>query len=259
MRSALVVAMLWSAQALAEEPHWANDEAHRWAEQATVLHKQAQQEKSPKKYDEAHALYQQYLAKYPDINDGQLSFFDGELLYTLQRYDEAAKMYDRVLTIAPKGRYLYDAANAYVIATKSALAASSPDDGGAPCPGTAPCPLSADAQRMVGAFDRYLAVVHEGGERPAMEYRRARIWYDYNHFSEAATLLDHIFATYPQHELATYSANLEMDCLAILKRYADLRALVERIKKSPAMRDETVRHQVEAMDAALAKKAREAR
>jgi hypothetical protein len=142
--------------------------------------------------------------------------------------------------VAPRGRYGNDAANAYVVATKNALPAGAPD-AGAPCPSMAPCPLSPDAQRMADALDRYLAVIPQSSERPAMEWRRAHIWYDYNHFAEAVPLLDHIFASYPQHELATYSANMELDCLAILKRFADLRALIERIKKSQAMRDETVR------------------
>ena len=58
-----------------------------------------------------------------------------------------------------------------------------------------------------------------------MEYRRARIWYDYQHFAEAAPLFEHIFANYPNDELAIYSANLEMDCLASLKCWGELRAL----------------------------------
>jgi hypothetical protein len=50
-----------------------NEDAHHLAEQATV-----------------------HLAKYPDVNDGLLSYFDAGLLFALQRYEEAAKMYERV-------------------------------------------------------------------------------------------------------------------------------------------------------------------
>jgi tetratricopeptide (TPR) repeat protein len=240
--------------ARAEEPNWPSDEAHRWAEQATVLHKQAQTEDNEQKYLQAHALYQKYLAKYPDVKDGLLSYFDAELLFKLQRYDEAAKMYDRVLAIAPKGKNAENAAYGYVIATKNAVRRTDVPDAGPPCPDMKPCAIPADAQRMLAAFDRFLAIASTHKERPNMEYRKARIYYEYQHFTEAAALFDHIFVSYPNDELAVFSANLEMDCLAILKRFDDLRALIERIKKSRVMRDDKVRQQVQTLDAALKKK-----
>jgi hypothetical protein len=45
-----------------------------------------------------------------------------------------------------------------------------------------------------------------------------------------------------------------MDCFALLKRYRDLRALVERVKKSPIMKDATTQQQVRDVDAELKKK-----
>jgi predicted metal-dependent HD superfamily phosphohydrolase len=104
------------------------------------------------------------------------------------------------------------------------------------------------------AFERYLAIVTPTNkDRATMEYRRAQTLYAYNHFAEAAPVFDHVFVAYPGNELATYSANLEMDCLAILKRYGDLRALVERVKKSPVMSDATTQKQVRDNEAALKK------
>ncbi len=257
MRTALVAALvLGFGIAHAEEPKWPSDEARRWGEAAAALQKQAYKEKSEKKYEEAHALYQKYLAKYPDRSDGELSYFDAELLFNLQRYDEAAKMYQRVLDIAPKGKHADEAAYAYVVSTKNAVHTTAPAGGKPPCADMKPCPIPADLQRLIAAFDRYLAVVSASDDntRATMEYRRARVWYEYQHFAEAAPLFDHVFAAYPNHELATYSANLEMDCLAILKRYDELRALVERIKKSPVMRDQVVQQQVQEMDAGLKKR-----
>jgi tetratricopeptide (TPR) repeat protein len=255
MRTALIAAILCCGVAApAEEPTSANDEADRWAQQATVLHKQAQQEKNEKKYEDAHALYQKYLAKYPDVNDGVLSFYDAELLFHLQRYDEAAKMYERVITIAPKGKHLDEAAYAFVMATKNAARPTDQAGRKPPCPDMKPCAIPPDLQRLVAAFDRYIAVVAAGKERPNIEYRRARVFYEYQHFAEAAAQFDRIFASYPDNELAIYSANLEMDCLAILKRFDELRALVERVKKSPAMKDETTQRQIQDMEAGLKKR-----
>lgn len=242
MRSALVVILCCAASAQAQSS---------LLDQATALHKQAQKDKDPAKYERAHELYQQYLAKNRDDADATTSFFDGELLFHLQRYDESARMYERVLTLAPKGKYADEAAYAYVIATKNAARPTDQPDAKPPCADFKPCPIPPDLQRLVAAFDRYMAITNK--ERPVMEYRRARIFYEYQHFAEAAQQFDHIFASYPDTELSVYSANLEMDCLAILKRYDQLRALVERVKKSPAMKDATTQQQVRDNEAALKK------
>src|SRR6185369_17310935 len=108
-----------------------------------------------------------------------------------------------------------------------------------------PCAIPADLQRLLAAFDRYLAIVSATAkDRANMEYRRAKVFYDYQHFAEAAPIFDHVVIAYPDNELATYAANLEMDCLAILKRYDPLRALVERVKKNATlMKDETTQKQ----------------
>ena len=245
MRTALVSIVLLAGVAQADpSPQALLDEA-------STLHKQAQKDHDAQKYERAHQLYQQYLAKNPDDANATTSFFDAELLFHLQRYAEAARMYDRVLTLAPKGKYADEAAYAFVMSTKNAARPTDQKDAKPPCPDLKPCAIPPDLQRLVGAFDRYLALTNK--ERPVMEYRRARIFYEYQHFAEAAPQFEHIFASDPDNELATYSANLEMDCLAILKRYDELRALVERVKKSPAMRDAVVQQQVRDNEAALKK------
>ncbi|HEY2748945.1 MAG TPA: hypothetical protein VGL86_30195 [Polyangia bacterium] len=223
------------------------------AQLATVKHKQAQQTHDLKKYEEAAGLYERYFAK-PDDKEAVMAFYYGELLFKLQRWERAAQMYQRAITVEPKGKFASEAAYAYVISTKNAI--SGPEDATPtpPCPEGKPCAIPADRQRLLTAFDRYLELVPASPERPAMEYRRARIWYAYQHFAEAAPLFDRVFVAYPDNELATYSANLEMDCLARLKRYGELRTLVDRVKKSPAMKDAIVQQEVGQLDAELKKK-----
>jgi tetratricopeptide (TPR) repeat protein len=243
MRTALVLAILVSASV-----------AHAdWKDQATSTHKKAQQTNDPKTYQEAAGYYDKYFAK-PDADEAQMAFFYAELLFKMQRYDAAAKMYERSITVAPKSKYADEAAYALVVSTKNAMHATDDSAQKPPCPDMKPCPIPAEQQRLLSAFERYLGVVSPANkDRATMEYRRARVFYDYQHFFEAAPIFDHVFVAYPDNELATYSANLEMDCLAIGKRYAELRALVERVKKSPIMRDATTQKQVHDNDAALKK------
>ena len=243
MRTALVVAILWAGAANAQPSLF---------EQANALHKEGFKEHDAAKLARAHELYQQYLAKSADDADATASFYDAELLFNLQRYDDAATMYERVTTLAPKGRFASQAAYAFVIAAKNAVKPAA-RDGGPPCPDLKPCAIAPDRRRLLAAFDRYLALVADGPERPIIEYRKAKLLYDEQHFAEAAPIFDHVFVAYAGNELATYAANLEMDCWALLKREHELRALVERVKKSPIMNDATTRQQVRDNEAALKK------
>ncbi len=228
----------------------ADDPPGRLAELATVTHKQAQQTKDPKKYEEAAGYYERYFAK-PDDKEATMAFYYGELLFKLQRYEKAAEMYERSVAVDPKSKYADEAAYAAMISSKNALGPEPPPDAGAPCPDGKQCAIPPNQQKLVAAFDLYLKTVSASPERPNVEYRKARVYYEYNHFAEAAPLFDHIVAAYPDHELATYAANLEMDCLASLKRYRDLRTLVERVKKSPVMKDATTQQQVRDVEAQL--------
>ncbi|HEX6839696.1 MAG TPA: hypothetical protein VF334_24125 [Polyangia bacterium] len=246
MRTAIMLILLCAAPARADDA----DAAH-WAELASTTHKTAQQTKDPKKYEEAAGYYDKYFAK-PDGKEAVMAFYYAELLFKLERYSEAAKYYERNLALDPKGKLAKEAAYAAMISWKNAIPAPA-DPKKSPCPDTKPCTISANLQRLLAAFDRYLAIVPESPELPNVEYRKARVYYEHNHFAEAAPIFDHVFVSYPDTELAMYSANLEMDCLAILKRYDALRALVERVKKSPIMSDATTQQQVRDNEAALKK------
>ena len=250
MRTALVLMVLCAGVVRAAEP--TDDEAARLMELASVAHKHAQQTKDPKDYAAAAALYEQYFARPARPHEYEMTFHFAELLFKQQRYAEAAQYYDRNVTLDPKGKFAKEAAYAAMISWKNTIP-SPADPKKWPCPDAKPCPISANLQRMLAAFDRYLAIVPESPEVPTVEYRKARVYYEHNQLAEAAPLFDHILVTYPNTELAAYSANLEMDCFAVLKRYDALRALVERVKKSPAMKDPVVQQQVRDNEAALKK------
>jgi tetratricopeptide (TPR) repeat protein len=257
MRTALVLLFVgFAVAARAGLPDDQDPQVVRWEELATTTHKAAQQTNDTKKYEEAAGYYEKWLAKPGREHEGVMAFYYGELLFKLQRYADAARLYERAITVEPKAKWSDEAAYAYVIATKNAVQSKSPDDDAAkpPCAELKPCPIPDDMMRLIAAFRRYLEVVTPTAkDRATMEYRQARVWYGYQHFAEAAPLFDHVFVAYPDNELATYSANLEMDCLANLKRWRDLRALVERIKKSPIMKDATTQQQVREVEAGLKK------
>ena len=83
-------------------------------------------------------------------------------------------------------------------------------------------------QKMINAFDTYLKYVPDAKETVTIMYRRARIFYEYNHFAEAAPLFQEIVDKHCDDDLAIYSANLLLDSLNALGKTKEV---VENVDK----------------------------
>ncbi len=72
-------------------------------------------------------------------------------------------------------------------------------------------------QGMVDAFTRYICVVQEGAQDLVqIKYRKARIYYEANHFEEASVLFRDIALNHAQSEYGEFAANLYLDSLNVL-------------------------------------------
>ena len=71
---------------------------------------------------------------------------------------------------------------------------------------------------MIAAFDTYIKYVPDSPELVKIKYRKARIYYEYNHCEEALPPFQEIVEKYPNDELAEFSANIYLDSLKILGR-----------------------------------------
>lgn len=208
-------------------------------ELATLWHNEAQKTLNNDTYALAEQLYKQYLASFPQEKDHYaMAFFYAELLFKLERWEQAAEAYTVVVGLEPRGRYLKESAYAAVISWKNALnVAEEVKDRETVAPGEKfkPRPIPANQQKMLVAFDTYLKHVPDAPERPAILYRKARTYYEHNHFDEAVDGFAKVLEQYPGHELAVYSANLLLDSLNILKRYDEIAEWVERMNKMPKL------------------------
>ncbi|MBK8481750.1 MAG: tetratricopeptide repeat protein [Proteobacteria bacterium] len=208
-------------------------------ELATLWHNEAQKTLNNDTYALAEQLYQQYLTSFPQEKDHYaMAFFYAELLFKLERWEQAADAYTVVVALEPRGKYLKESAYAAVIAWKNALnVAEEVKDHDASAPGEKfePRPIPANQQKMLVAFDTYLKHVPDAPERPAILYRKARTYYEHNHFAEAVDGFAQVLEQYPAHELAVYAANLLLDALNILKRYDDIADWVERMNRIPQL------------------------
>jgi tetratricopeptide (TPR) repeat protein len=211
-------------------------------ELALIWHKEAQRTKNSDTYALDKYVYKVFLDHFPQDKDAyDMGFYYGELLWTLENWKDAAEQYTKVVEMNPKGKYVKDAAYAAVLAWKNALnvddheqkdqvEASRNDkkENGQQSTKLEPLKIPEYQQKMINAFDTYLKYVPDAKETVTIMYRRARIFYEYNHFAEAAPLFQEIVDKHCDDELAIYSANLLLDSLNALGKTKEV---VENVDK----------------------------
>jgi tetratricopeptide (TPR) repeat protein len=115
-----------------------------------------------------------------------------------------AEQYTKVVEMNPQGKYVKEAAYAAVLAWKKRAQRRRPraerssvenDREKMKAQGRAssqPLNIPEYQQKMIGAFDTYLKYVPDAPESVTIKYRKARIYYEYNHFDEAGKLFEDI-------------------------------------------------------------------
>ncbi len=216
-------------------------------ELALIWHKEAQRTKNADTYQLTRLIYKEFLDHFQGEKDtAEMTFYFGEILWVTEQWAEAAETYTKVVQLDPKGKYVKDAAYAAVLAWKNAL--NIDDSGEMPDKDKKdmkPRQIPTGQQKMIAAFDTYIKYVPDAPELVKIKYRKARIFYDYNHFEDAVKLFRDIVDKHVNDELAIYSANLLLDCLNIMGKYKELLATVEKFLANPVlMKDEAFKVQM---------------
>jgi tetratricopeptide (TPR) repeat protein len=227
-------------------------------ELATTWHKEAQKTNVKETYALAQSLYREYISKFPKEKDVYpMTFYYGELLFKLEKFCDAAPVYTNVVTLDPsdKAKYRNESAYAAVISWKNCLNVD--DSGQAQAQETTklrkgdvgkdktkkdkeeksaknedeqfkPKDIPEKQQKMLSAFETYIKYVPNSPELVTIKYRKARTYYEYNHFAEAAPLFKDIAEKHVDSDLAIYSVNLLFDCENILHQYDTLEGDVKK-------------------------------
>ena len=217
-------------------------------ELATTWHKEAQKTGVKETYDLAQYLYKEYLKQFPKEKDiYPMTFYYGELLFKLEqvlrrrahlhRRGQARHAPTRPSTATsrptPRSSRGRTASTSTTRASTQAAEAgklrgdksSKEDDpkkkkserrrrrSARPrWPTYKPKDIPETWKTMLDAFDTYVQYVPNAPELVTIKYRRARVYYEYNHFAEAAPLFEDIVKNHTKDDLAIYSANLYFDC-----------------------------------------------
>lgn len=234
-------------------------------ELATVWHKEAQKTNNTDTYALAQYLYKEYLTRFQKEKDVYImTFYYAELLFKLgslgenQKYCEAAPIYTRVVeqNPSPQAKYLKESAYAAVISWKNCLAIEDTREDAQKSQVEkrqegkqerkdkfAPKPIPDRWKKMLLAFDTYIRYVPDSAELAKIKYRKARVYYEYDHIDEAIPLFrDVVDDVIKRHRedpegLSVFSANLLLDCYAIKRDFASLRESVDEFLATPTLID----------------------
>ena len=227
---------------------------------STTYHREAQKTKNPDLYAMAYFLYKFYLQTFSNAEkEYQMTFFYGELLYKLQKWEEAAAAYERVVEIKPKGEYTNESVHGLVLSyfkivsiseeqadlnkRQEEIIASTEDsegkdgkkkDDGKPKPPPAKKEIPDLHQKLIRACKLYSELNPDGDRIVDVKYTMARIYYDFNHLEDAAAAFKDIAYSHPDHRLSVIAANLHLDALNLLNKFDELHtAVLEYLEKRP--------------------------
>jgi tetratricopeptide (TPR) repeat protein len=215
-------------------------------ELALIWHKEAQRTKNQDTYALVKFVYKEFLDRFPNDKDAyDMAFYYGELLWTLENWKDAAEQYTKVVEMNPKGKYVKDAAYAAVLGWKNALNVDDHeqkeqvdrdrDKFNKKGDKLGALEIPEYQKKMIGAFDTYIKYVPDAPELVVIKYRKARIFYEYNHFDEASKLFQDIVEKHPNHELAIYSANLLLDSLNAQGKTKEVVTFVDKFLEMPSL------------------------
>ncbi|UJR80357.1 tetratricopeptide repeat protein [Sandaracinus amylolyticus] len=192
--------------------------------------------------------------EFPDIDRRdwpttyRVSYFYAELLWRMEDWSQCGPAFDRVVELNPQGEFTSDAAYAAVLCynnlyqqqyagnerdVRGRSGEQQEEEGGRggrrgrrgrraqqeqaeAAPTFEPQEFTPVQEGMLRAFQRFVCFVQDSEELPTVKYRRARIYYETNHFEEAAILFRDIAWNHRDSELAEFAANLYLDSLNMM-------------------------------------------
>lgn len=186
---------------------------------------------------QAEKMYAYHLELFPEAKEAyNLRFQYADLLFKLERFDAAAKEYEKVVEAKPKaGKHLVAAANDNILALDEHLRDL---DLELPSSLEEKTELHPQHQRLADACRRYLRFVPEEADesadkRPAVKLKLARVLYGYNDFEPALEMFDALVKSHPRSEQAVVAANLVVDVHNLRKDWPSLYDAARRYVDDP--------------------------
>jgi tetratricopeptide (TPR) repeat protein len=197
---------------------------------ATTWHNEAKKTLDNATFEYAYELYGDYLDLFSDRKEAyEIRFFYAELLYRLEKFEQAGEQYVKVFLADKKGKWAEasaeEAVRAYdeVVkdfdrANKKGVANAAPAAGG----GIQGLPIPEVKKKLMAAAKNYVEAYPKGKIVIESEYKIARIFWEYLYFNESTPRFLAFIEKHSDHDRAEQAANLVLDTYALLEQYEEL-------------------------------------
>lgn len=168
---------------------------------------------------DGYGIYFQEFADSEQVAD--MHFFFAELLYDMNKFEEAATHYTWVAENAPQSKYGSKAAQNLLLAIEKALPR---DEELQKRKGDSiePIPFDPRVEKFLRSAQWYTEKFPNSDKMAEIKFRMGRLYYQSNHFNEAELLFKEIVAKYPKTKFSEFSANLLLDIYNLKKDFVGL-------------------------------------
>lgn len=175
------------------------------------LHQTAQNSRAKFSQETAHSAYLLYSKHFPDAPQvSEMQFFHAELLFDMQKYAEAARLYAFAADHDLKGQYKEKALLNAVLAYEKELPSSAEIDAKR---GKNMEQIAFDppVEQFERAAVKYITAFPKGEKVGDIERRLGVIYYSYNHFEKAIPIFEKTLYANPASENGEIAGNLILD------------------------------------------------
>lgn len=185
-------------------------------------HQTAQNARTPFAQSLAYEGYRLYLTEFATHSSApDMHFYYGELLYDMNKFDDAGARYKWVVDNAPTSKFAGKAGENMVLALEKNVPK---DEEIAEKVGKTVDPVAMEprVEKFVQAGIWYVQKFPNSEKTPEIRFRTGRLYYQHNQFDKAIPIFKEIVIKYPKTKYAEYSANLLLDIYNLKKDYAGL-------------------------------------
>ncbi len=197
------------------------------------LHQTAQNSHAEFSQQAANSAYALYFKSFPNSPQlVEMVFFRAELLFDMNKYEEASKLYTYVADKEPTGKYYEKAVINNVLALEKDLPSTKEieDKRGK---SIEPLPLDPAGQRFEKGANRYLAAFPKGDKVSDILRRLGVLYYSYNQFDKAMEVFSRVLRDYPDTPNAEIAGNLILDMYKLRGDMVGLSNKGQELLKNP--------------------------
>jgi len=198
-------------------------------------HQTAQNSRAPFVQGLANEGYKLYLAEVPKSTvNADMHFYYGELLYDMDKFEEAGAQYKWVVDNGSSSKYFGRAAENTVLSLEKNLPKDSEIERKVG-KGVDPVPLEPRVDKFVQTAIWYTQKFPKGTKTVELKFRIGRLFYMHNQFDQAIPYFKEIVQDYPKTRYAEYSANLLLDIFNLKKDLTGLEKMGKELLAIPAI------------------------